>query len=142
VTQWKNFEEKYGLTLSFTLQEAIDYYTKLYASRQSTIDHFVPNIQLHGVFTTGELWAHMKGLANHKASDIHRLKPDANDPCESITSLFNLVPKWRFMASRTININQMIFKSGEGHILWNSRTIILGKIFSKLYGLILEKMIN
>ena len=46
--------------------------------------------------------------------------------CESITLLFNLVAKWRDLASRTINMIQMIFKSGEGHIMGNCRTIILG----------------
>ena len=53
VTQWKNFEEKYVLTLSFTPQEAIDYYTKLYASRQSNINHFDPTFNFKVFYNRG-----------------------------------------------------------------------------------------
>ena len=55
-------------------QEAIEYCTKLYTSGQSIIDHFILNIELFDVFTVGELWTHIKDLANHKAYDIHELK--------------------------------------------------------------------
>ena len=60
----------------------------------------------------------MKYLANHKVGDIHGLKLEllkwvANDLCEPITKLFNLVAKEDFPTSWTINIIQMIFKSSE-----------------------------
>ena len=88
---------------------------------------------------------HMKDLANHKARDIHGLKPEflkwvANDLCEPITKLFNLVAREGFPASWTINIIQMIFKSDERSSLGNYRTIMLGTIFGKLYGSVLEKI--
>jgi hypothetical protein len=35
-----------------------------------------PIIQALDVFTKGEIWAHMKNLANHKVGDIHELKPE------------------------------------------------------------------
>ena len=144
---WKSFEEKDDLTLPFTPQEAVDYCTKLYTSGQSINDHFVPNTQLPNVFTKGEIWATMKDLANHKASDIHGLKPKflkwaANDLCEPITKLFNLVAREGFPTSWTTNIIQMIFKSGERNSMGNYRTIMLGTIFGKLYGSDLEKIIN
>ena len=75
-------------------------------------------MQLPDVSTKGKIWARMKDLANHKARDIHGSKPKhlkwvANDLCEPITKLFNLVAKESFPASWTINISQMIFKSSE-----------------------------
>ena len=131
-------------TLPFTPQEAVDYCTKLYTSRQIINDHVVMNIQLFHVFTVG---GHMLYLANHKASDIHGLKPEflkwaTNDMCEPITLLFNLVAKEGLLASWTINIIQMIFKSSENHSLGNCRTIMLGAIFGKLNGSILKKIIR
>ena len=72
---WKSFEENDDLTLPFTPQEVVVYCTKLYTSCQSINDHFVPLIQVPNVFTKGEIWGHMKDLANHKVGDIHGLKP-------------------------------------------------------------------
>ena len=71
---WKGFEEKDDSTLPFTPQEAMDYYTKLYTSRQSINDHFVSNTQFPNVFTKREIWAIMKYLGDHKARGIHGLK--------------------------------------------------------------------
>jgi hypothetical protein len=64
--------------------------------------------------------AHMKDLANHKARDMHVLKPKllkwvVNDLCEPIKKQFKLVVKEGFLASWTINIIQMVFKYGERH---------------------------
>ena len=91
----------------------------------------------------GEIWAHMKELANHKAGDIHGLKPKllkwvANDLSEPITKLFNLVAKEGFPASWTINMIQLIFKFGERLCLGNYKTVMLGTLFGKLYGYALE----
>ena len=60
----------------------------------------------------------MKDLANHNAGDIHGLEFEllkwvANDLCELITKLFNLVAKEGFPTSWTINIVQIIIKYGE-----------------------------
>ena len=60
----------------------------------------------------------MKDLRNHKASDIHGinlefLKCIANDLCEPITKLFNLVAQEGILATWTINIIQITFKSSE-----------------------------
>ena len=86
----------------------------------------------------------MKDLANQKARDIHGLKPKllewiANDLCEPVTKLFNLVAREGFPASWIINIIQMIFKSSERRCPGNYRTIMLGTIFGMLYGFVLEK---
>ncbi len=88
-------------------KKAIYYCTKLYTSSHNIIDVFVPNIQRHDVFTIGEIWAQIKDLANHKANDIHGLKPEflewvANALCEPIMLLFNLIAKEGFPTSRTI----------------------------------------
>ena len=86
----------------------------------------------------------MKDVANHKVGDIHGLKHEppkwvANDLCKSITRLLNLVAKEGFSISWTINTIQLIFKSGERHSPGTYRTIMLGTIFGKLYGYVLEK---
>ena len=57
----------------------------------------------------------MINLTNHKVGDTHGLKHelikwDANDLCEPITKLLNLVAKEGFLASWIVNILQMIFK--------------------------------
>ena len=98
--------------------EAIDYCRKLYISRQNNIDHFFLNIHLPNVLLKGEIWAYMKDLANYKAKHIHGLQPQllkwvANDLCETITMLSILVAKHGFPTSWTINITQMIIKTGE-----------------------------
>lgn len=60
------------------------------------------NIQLLDLFLiVGEIWVHMKGIANHEANDIHGLKRKflkwvANDSCDPITSLFILVLQRKF----------------------------------------------
>lgn len=49
-------------------------------------------------FQRGEVWAAVRDLANQKARDIHGLKfkcpkSVANDLCESITTLYNVVAR-------------------------------------------------
>ena len=66
----------------------------------------------------GKIWTTMKDLANHKVGDIHGLKAEflkwvANDLCEPITKLFNLVASEGFPTSWTTNIIQIIFKSSK-----------------------------
>ena len=69
----------------------------------------MPNVWLPNVFTEGEIWVHMKDLANYKAGDIHELKFEflnwaTNDLCELIIKLFNVMAKESFLTSWTINI--------------------------------------
>ena len=56
--------------------------------------------------------------------------------------MFNLVAIESFPTSWTINIIQMIFKSRERCSPGNYRTIMLGTIFGKLYGSVLEEEKN
>ena len=55
-----------------------------------------------------------------------------------ITKSFNLVAKVGFLASWTINIIQMSFKYDERCSLGNYKIIMLGKVFGKLYGFVVE----
>ena len=66
----RSLKGKDDSTLPFTPQEAVDYCTKKCTLRQNTNDHVVLNIQLLHVFTKGNIWAHMKYLANRKVGDI------------------------------------------------------------------------
>ena len=70
------------------------------------------------------------------------LKWVANDLCESITKLFNLVTTKGFSASWIINIIQMIFNYGERRSPRNYRTIMLGIIFDKLSGSVDDEIIS
>jgi hypothetical protein len=54
-------------------KKAIYYCPRLYTSRQNFMDDFARNIQLLDLFTIGEIWAHIKDLANHMAFDIYGL---------------------------------------------------------------------
>lgn len=49
------------------INEAMIYCTKLYISRQSIIQYYVPNIQTKNVLVKRKVWADMKYLATHKA---------------------------------------------------------------------------
>ena len=65
-----------------------------------------------------------------------------DDLCEPITKLFNAVARGGFPTLWTINIIQFTFKSGERTTLGNYKLIMLGTIFGKLYGSVLEKVIS
>lgn len=74
-------------------QETIDYYTKLYISRQSFSDYSILNPNLSIVFMEGEIWANIKDLGNHKVRYKLGLIPEfpkcvANDLCK---------PKWSYL---------------------------------------------
>ena len=73
---------------------------------------------------------------------LELLKWVANDLREPITKLFNLVTTKGFLASWTINIIQTIFKYSERRSPRSYKTIMLGAIFDKLYGYVVDKIIS
>ena len=59
-----------------------------------------------------------------------------------IHKLFNLAIKQGFPTPWTQSLVVHIFKSGDKNGPYNNRTIMIGHLLAKLYGIILEKKIN